>query len=219
MATAAAKTAAAVSATIAAARASSGGTSAAAASGDFGGTLPRSSLLCPGRKGQSKDRKRASLLQETGTGAKGRRQKKKRMTSRRGCSLSETRPCNFVLVINFERVEFFFHFLLDQSISLRLPFLFSDIPLRRMGPAFRQYLDGPKVYGCAACKAHVADHDDIVSKVKRKEGFFRRGFRRAMGDDDEDALRADQANLSRAFSPLLRCFSDLPFWSRDEDRS
>jgi hypothetical protein len=33
-----------------------------------------------------------------------------------------------------------------------------------MGPAFRQYLEG-KVYGCASCKAHIADNDDIVSKV------------------------------------------------------
>ena len=45
---------------------------------------------------------------------------------------------------------------------------FPPRPLIDMGPAFRQYLDGPKIYGCAACKAHVADHDDIVSKVKRK---------------------------------------------------
>ena len=62
-----------------------------------------------------------------------------------------------------------------------------------MGPAFRQYLDGHKVYSCASCKAHVADHDDIVSKVrdKRKRGSEKEREREflpspdASGDDDE----------------------------------
>lgn len=34
-----------------------------------------------------------------------------------------------------------------------------------MGRAFRQYLNGPRIYSCATCRAHAADHDEIISKA------------------------------------------------------
>lgn len=34
-----------------------------------------------------------------------------------------------------------------------------------MGRPFKQYLSGPRVYCCANCKSHAADHDDIISKA------------------------------------------------------
>eukprot|EP00878_Enallax_costatus_P002045 GHUV01002209.1.p3 GENE.GHUV01002209.1~~GHUV01002209.1.p3 ORF type:complete len:113 (+),score=19.62 GHUV01002209.1:275-613(+) len=34
-----------------------------------------------------------------------------------------------------------------------------------MGRPFKQYLSGPRVYCCATCKTHAADHDEIVSKA------------------------------------------------------
>lgn len=33
-----------------------------------------------------------------------------------------------------------------------------------MGRIFKEYLSASRVYACATCKAHCADHDDIVSK-------------------------------------------------------
>jgi hypothetical protein len=35
-----------------------------------------------------------------------------------------------------------------------------------MGRPFKQYLDGPRIYSCSTCRSHVADHDDIISKVR-----------------------------------------------------
>ena len=34
-----------------------------------------------------------------------------------------------------------------------------------MGRPFKQYLEGPRIYSCSTCRSHVADHDDIISKV------------------------------------------------------
>lgn len=34
-----------------------------------------------------------------------------------------------------------------------------------MGLRYNTYLDCAKIYGCADCKAHLADHDDILSRV------------------------------------------------------
>ncbi|PNW80092.1 hypothetical protein CHLRE_08g377550v5 [Chlamydomonas reinhardtii] len=34
-----------------------------------------------------------------------------------------------------------------------------------MGRPFKQYLSGPRVYSCANCRAHAADHEDIISKA------------------------------------------------------
>ena len=64
-----------------------------------------------------------------------------------------------------------------------------------MGPAFRQYLDGAKVYGCAACKTHVADHDDVVSKVREGARFF---------PPSERAMTTDDDLLSKPFQSLPR---------------
>jgi len=33
-----------------------------------------------------------------------------------------------------------------------------------MGLAYNIYLDGNKIYGCRDCKAHLANHDDIISR-------------------------------------------------------
>eukprot|EP00803_Ostreobium_quekettii_P005918 evm.model.scf_900.1 EVM.evm.TU.scf_900.1 scf_900:26479-27468(-) len=34
-----------------------------------------------------------------------------------------------------------------------------------MGRPYMQYLDCPRIYSCANCRAHAADHDDIISKA------------------------------------------------------
>ena len=41
-----------------------------------------------------------------------------------------------------------------------------DVSRKRMGRPFKQYLNGPRVYSCATCRAHAADHDEIISKVE-----------------------------------------------------
>ncbi|KAH8782881.1 Yippee/Mis18 [Diaporthe sp. PMI_573] len=33
-----------------------------------------------------------------------------------------------------------------------------------MGLRYNTYLNGNKIYGCHNCKAHLADHDDILSR-------------------------------------------------------
>ena len=52
-----------------------------------------------------------------------------------------------------------------------------------MGRRFRAWLDGSRVYGCSACGTHVADADDIVSKVCGGRGVFLggRGAMRRLG--------------------------------------
>lgn len=35
-----------------------------------------------------------------------------------------------------------------------------------MGLAYNTYLNSNRVYGCKGCKAHLANHDDIVSRVR-----------------------------------------------------
>lgn len=34
-----------------------------------------------------------------------------------------------------------------------------------MGRPFQQKLNGSRVYSCSACKCHISDHEDIISKV------------------------------------------------------
>jgi len=34
-----------------------------------------------------------------------------------------------------------------------------------MGLAYNTYLNSNKIYGCKNCKAHLANHDDIISRV------------------------------------------------------
>eukprot|EP00210_Caulerpa_lentillifera_P004824 g4606.t1 len=34
-----------------------------------------------------------------------------------------------------------------------------------MGRPFISFLESPRVYSCSHCRAHVADHDEIVSKA------------------------------------------------------
>jgi hypothetical protein len=34
-----------------------------------------------------------------------------------------------------------------------------------MGLAYNTYLDSNKIYGCKNCKAHLANHDEIISRV------------------------------------------------------
>lgn len=35
-----------------------------------------------------------------------------------------------------------------------------------MGLAYNVYLNCKRIYGCKTCKTHLADHDDIVSRVR-----------------------------------------------------
>lgn len=34
-----------------------------------------------------------------------------------------------------------------------------------MGLKYNDYLDGNKIYGCMNCKTHLADHEEILSRV------------------------------------------------------
>jgi len=34
-----------------------------------------------------------------------------------------------------------------------------------MGLSYNTYLNAKRIYGCKNCKTHLADHDDIVSRV------------------------------------------------------
>ena len=34
-----------------------------------------------------------------------------------------------------------------------------------MGLAYNVYLNAKKIYGCKNCKTHLADHDEIISRV------------------------------------------------------
>jgi hypothetical protein len=37
-----------------------------------------------------------------------------------------------------------------------------------MGLAYNVYLNAKKIYGCKNCKTHLADHDEIISRVSRE---------------------------------------------------
>ncbi|GLI68237.1 hypothetical protein VaNZ11_012587, partial [Volvox africanus] len=50
-------------------------------------------------------------------------------------------------------------------ISFPICNLPSLAPENGMGRPFKQYLSGPRIYSCATCRAHAADHDDIISKA------------------------------------------------------
>lgn len=50
-----------------------------------------------------------------------------------------------------------------------------------MGLAYNTYLNSAKIYGCKTCKAHLANHEDIISRVcadppsiRAPPGFFPR---------------------------------------------
>ena len=34
-----------------------------------------------------------------------------------------------------------------------------------MGLAYNVYLNAKKIYGCKTCKTHLADHDEIISRL------------------------------------------------------
>jgi hypothetical protein len=34
-----------------------------------------------------------------------------------------------------------------------------------MGLPFKLYINSPQVYSCSGCRAHLTDHDDLISKV------------------------------------------------------
>jgi hypothetical protein len=36
-----------------------------------------------------------------------------------------------------------------------------------MGLAYNVYLNSNKIYGCKSCKAHLANHEDIISRVRK----------------------------------------------------
>lgn len=35
-----------------------------------------------------------------------------------------------------------------------------------MGLSYNTYLDCPRIYGCKQCKTHLANHEDIISRVR-----------------------------------------------------
>lgn len=37
-----------------------------------------------------------------------------------------------------------------------------------MGLAYNVYLNANRIYGCKNCKTHLADHDEIISRVSRE---------------------------------------------------
>lgn len=51
----------------------------------------------------------------------------------------------------------------DQFTHTTQPTLAID---PNMGLAYNIYLDVSKIYGCKNCKTHLADHDEIVSRVR-----------------------------------------------------
>lgn len=61
-----------------------------------------------------------------------------------------------------------------------------------MGLRYNTYLSGTKIYGCAHCKAHLADHDDILSRVS------------------PDHLPGPNFTLLSALSPLLHALYLIP---------
>lgn len=43
-----------------------------------------------------------------------------------------------------------------------------------MGLAYNVYLNSNKIYGCKGCKAHLSNHEDIISRVSppgRSHGY------------------------------------------------
>lgn len=43
-----------------------------------------------------------------------------------------------------------------------------------MGLAYNTYLTSNKIYGCKTCKAHLANHEDIISRVRLSYTLFYR---------------------------------------------
>jgi len=37
-----------------------------------------------------------------------------------------------------------------------------------MGLSYNVYLNSHKIYGCKNCKAHLSNHEDIISRVRRR---------------------------------------------------
>lgn len=37
-----------------------------------------------------------------------------------------------------------------------------------MGLLYNVYLTGSKIYGCKNCKAHLSNHEDIISRVRAR---------------------------------------------------
>lgn len=42
---------------------------------------------------------------------------------------------------------------------------YRTVPYAIMGLAYNTYLNSSKIYGCKNCKAHLANHEDIISRV------------------------------------------------------
>lgn len=41
-----------------------------------------------------------------------------------------------------------------------------------MGLAYNVYLNAKRIYGCKTCKTHLADHDEIISRVRHPSLFY-----------------------------------------------
>ena len=80
-------------------------------------------------------------------------------------SQPSSQPCSATDTINVglaDRLHFQLHF---QELPTRIT---EDAPVRPaadMGLAYNIYLDSNKIYGCKNCKTHLANHDDIISRV------------------------------------------------------
>lgn len=46
-----------------------------------------------------------------------------------------------------------------------------------MGLTYNTYLDGKHVYGCKNCKSHLANHEDIISRVRSPPAHTPHHFR------------------------------------------
>jgi hypothetical protein len=41
-----------------------------------------------------------------------------------------------------------------------------------MGLAYNTYLNSNRIYGCKGCKTHLANHDDILSRVNHNQSLL-----------------------------------------------
>lgn len=95
---------------------------------------------------------------------------------------------------------------LDYATSTNLPylrslsFLFICKRSRRlitatMGLSYNTYLNSNKIYGCKSCKAHLANHDDIISRVS--------SLWEELGEEEAQPRRSYAASLIELVIPAM----------------
>jgi hypothetical protein len=65
-----------------------------------------------------------------------------------------------------------------------------------MGLAYNVYLNAKRIYGCKNCKTHLADHDEIISRVSRDAVALHIGSIRA----NAFPLRTSAASMAKPSS-------------------